>query len=212
MSARFLLALCLLLATALTSFARAQNRGVINDPDGFTNVRVRASTESPVVAKVIAGEVFAFESRAGSFAEWVKVTLASGQTGWMHASRVRFHAAPTDIVDGGPGDELNVYARREGLDYYALARAAAKGEPAAMKRYFAFRGDGAAAETHQTVLCTVMHLLGDEKLAKALDEGLSKDRTEFRAMIEEGNTLWPFEPVGYLKRNFPKTAKVLRLP
>ncbi len=201
-----------LLIVALTPFAGAQNRGVINDPDGFTNVRAKPSAESAIMAKVRTGEVFTFEYRGGSYAEWVKVTPVSGRTGWMHASRVRIHAAPADIVDGGPGDEVNVHARREGLDYYALARGAAKGEPSAMSRYFVFRGDGAAAETHSEVLGTVIHLLGDDKLAKFLNGRPFGERLEFRTMIEEGNTLWPFKPADYMKRNFPKTAKVLRFP
>ncbi len=209
MKAAFLLLFALgILALAPLAGAQ-QDRGVINDPDGFTNVRARPDPHAPVVAQARAGEIFSFESQAGKFAEWLEVTLASGQRGWMHASRVRRHAVPADITDGGPGDEANIAARRAGLNYYALTRDAARGEPAALTRFFAFRGDGAAAETHQAVWCTVMHLLGDEKLARFLSQQSAEERRQFRAVLQEGNTLWPFEPVGYMKRNFPQTAKAL---
>jgi hypothetical protein len=113
-------------------------------------------------------------------------------------------------VDGGEHDEVNEYARREGLDYYPLARAAAQGEQAAMRTYFKFRGDGAAGETHVEVLITVIHLLGDDKLAKVVSQQSVQDREALRSDIELGleNTL-PFEAKGYLQRNFPKTARAL---
>lgn len=128
----------------------------------------------------------------------------------MHYSRIRIFAALSDIVDGGEHDEVNVYARRTGLDYYPLARAAAKGEPAAMRKYFNFRGDGAAGETHVEVLITVIHLLGDDKLAKVVNQQSAADREALRSDIELGleNTL-PFEAKGYLERNFPRTARAL---
>ncbi len=201
--------LLFILGLALMQPTRAEERGVINDPDGFTNVRAGAATDSAIVAKVKAGEVFTFEHRGAEFAEWVKVTLGSGKTGWMHASRVRFHAVPADIKDGGPDDEVNLYARRKGLDYYPMARAATKGEPAAMRSFFAMQGDGAAAETHWVMVGTVMHLLGDEKLALFFTGKPAQMRADFRTALAQGNTFWPFEPAGYMKRNFPRTAKIL---
>lgn len=200
------------LAFGLTPLARADMHGVINDPDGFTNLRAKQDAGSGIVAKVKTGEIFTFKSSGGGFPVWVNVTLTSGQTGWMHASRVRFHARLSEIVDPGPDDEANVWARREGFDYYPVARAAAEGEPSAMERYFAFRGDGAAADTHWEVMGTVIHLLGDEKLAKFLNQQSPTARAEFRRMLTKGNTLLPFEPVAYLKRNFSKTAKALQIP
>jgi len=131
------------------------------------------------------------------------VTLSSGKTGWMHYSRIRLFAVPSDIVDGGEHDEVNEYARRTGLDYYPLARAAAKGEQAAMRTYFKFRGDGAAGETHVEVLITVIHLLGDDKVAKVVSQQSVEDREALRNDIELGleNTL-PFEAKGYLSAIF----------
>lgn len=214
MKARFLFAtfLCFF-AAALTSLARAQHRGVINDPDGYTNVREKPSADSATVTRVRAGEVFDFEHRGSEFATWVKVRLASGQTGYMHASRVRFHATVQSLADSTPGDEVNIYGRSRGIAYYPLARAAARGERAGMQRYFAIDDtDGAAAETHYSVFCSVVHLLGDERLAKFLEGQSRSYLANVREHLVSDMTLWPFEPKEYCKRNFPRTVKALSLP
>lgn len=198
------------LASSPTQFASAGTRVVINDPDGFTNVRAKPRETSAIVAQVKTGEVFECGEAPAYGSEWRKVTLGSGKTGWMHYSRIRLFAVPSDIVDGGEHDEANEYARREGLDYYPLARAAAKGEPAAMRTYFKFRGDGAAAEIHLGVLITVIHLLGDDKLAKVVSQQSVEDREGLRSDIDLGlEQRLPFQPKGYLKRNFPRTARAL---
>ena len=49
------------LVFALTRLALGQNRGVIDDPDGFTNLRAERSADSAIVARVKNGEVFKFE-------------------------------------------------------------------------------------------------------------------------------------------------------
>ena len=65
--------------------------GVIADPDGFTHLRAAASRESAIVATVKRGEVFDFQSDHRE-EPWWPVTLASGRKGYMHCSRIRFHA------------------------------------------------------------------------------------------------------------------------
>lgn len=206
-----LLLLCLVLSP--TQFASARTRGVVNDPDGFTNVRAEPRETAAIIARVKTGEVFEYGKASAEGSEWRKVTLSSGKTGWMHYSRIRIFAALSDIVDGGEHDEVNVYARREGLDYYPLARAAAKGEPAAMRTYFNFQGDGAAQETHVGVLITVIHLLGDDKLAKVVSQQSAADREALRNAIELGIEYnFPLKPKSYLRRNFPRTARLLWPP
>jgi hypothetical protein len=79
--------------------------------------------------------------------------------------------------------------------------------------YFKFRGDGAAAEIHVGVLITVIHLLGDDKLAKVVSQQSVEDREGLRSDIEMGlEHRLPFQPKGYLERNFPKTARMLSRP
>jgi hypothetical protein len=205
---RTFLLLVVCLGSALAQFALAGGHGVINDPDGFTNVRAEPRETAAIVARVRSGEVFEYGNPSMYGSEWWKVTLASGKTGWMHYSRIRCFAVPEDIVVA-ENDEVNIYARRHGLDYCAVARAAAKGDPAAMQRYFGFRGDGAAQETHEEIFNTVIHLLGDEKLAKFLSQQSPSYQEEVSTLITESNLLSPFGPIAYMKRNFPKTAKLL---
>src|SRR5689334_24048275 len=90
---RFILGLFMILAS--TRLAAGQTRGVIEDPDGFVNVRADKSAESAVIAKVKVGEPFTFEREDD--ADWCKVTLRSGKTGWMHYTRIRLHVTEADL-------------------------------------------------------------------------------------------------------------------
>lgn len=186
--------------------ASGQRRGVIDDPDGFTNLRAERDAKSAIVATVKREEVFTF---VAAEADWFKVTLGSGKKGYMHSSRIRLYATMADLADTKPTDEVNIYARRTGLDYYPLARAAAKGEAAAMQKYFGFVGDGAAGETHAEVCCSVIHLLGDKRLAAFLRLQPADYREKVRVLLTTSVTLDPFEAKPYLKRCFPKTAAAL---
>jgi hypothetical protein len=199
----FLLAVLAVLVSP--RLASGQHRGVIDDPDGFTNVRAQSDAKSAIVATVKRDEVFTFVWKDPA---WSEVTLGSGKKGYMHSSRIRLYAMMSDLAYTKPNDEVNTYARRSGLDYFPLARAAARGETAAMQKYFAFVGDGAAAERHLGIVGTVIHLMGDQKLA----EFLKRQPVDYREMVRETLTsdiTLPFEAEPYLKRCFPKTAAVL---
>lgn len=184
--------------------------GVIDDPDGFTYVRAGQSSESAIVAKVKAGEVFDFniDDLVTRPSEWRKVTLASGKKGYMHYSRIRFHATMADLADRQPGDEGNLCARAKGLDYYPLARGAARGERKAMQSYFGLVCDGAGGEIHAEICLSVIHLLGDDKLSKFLRGQSSDYLVNLREVIEYGTPNGQ-EPAAYLKRVFPKTSAIL---
>jgi uncharacterized protein YgiM (DUF1202 family) len=85
-------AACFLVLVSVFAFAplaQAQQAGVIDDPDGFVNVRAGKSADAAVIATVKTDEPFTFECE--NDAEWCKVTLASGKSGWMHLSRIRLH-------------------------------------------------------------------------------------------------------------------------
>lgn len=60
--------------------------GVINDPDGYSNLRKGKGTNHPIVKKIIEDEKFAIKRKDG---EWWLVVLADGTEGWLHESRVR---------------------------------------------------------------------------------------------------------------------------
>lgn len=185
-------------------------RGVIDDPDGFTYVRSGESQDSAIVARVKTGEVFDFEvqGQIRHPSEWRKVKLASGKEGYMHASRIRFHATMADLADRKAGDEANLCARGKGLDYYPLARAAARGERTAMQSYFGLACDGAGYDIHAEMCRAVIHLLGDEKLSKFLRGQSSEYLVNLRELVEYG-TPNPLEPAAYLKRVFPKASRIV---
>src|SRR2546423_10717698 len=91
------LLLCLGLTIGLTPSVFAL-REVIDDPDGFTYVRVGESQDSAIVAKVKTGEVFDFEKDdVRHMSEWSKVTLAAGEKGYMHSARIRFQATMAEL-------------------------------------------------------------------------------------------------------------------
>lgn len=185
-------------------------RGVIDDPDGFTYLRAGESPDSAIVAKVKTGEVFDFEPEMAIErpSEWRKVKLASGKEGYMHFSRIRFHATFADLADRQPGDEANLCARSKGLDYYPLARAAAGGEKEAMKSYFGLVCDGAGFDVHAEVCRSVAHLLGDEKLSTFL-RGQSKEYLVNLREVLEYTTRTAKGRDAYLKRAFPKASRIL---
>ena len=75
---------CLLVFAPL---AQAQRAGVIDDPTGSVDVRAEQNAEAAVIATVKNGEPFRFECENG--ADWCKVTLTSGKSGWMQISSIR---------------------------------------------------------------------------------------------------------------------------
>jgi len=66
------------------------NFAIINDPDGYTNVRAAADGKAEIVAKIVDGERFFFDEVPGS--NWVKVYRTADADaeciGYMHSSRV----------------------------------------------------------------------------------------------------------------------------
>jgi hypothetical protein len=184
--------------------------GTIDDADGFTYLRADASQGSAIVARVKSGEVFDFdvEDLVAHPSEWRRVTLASGKNGYMHYSRIRFRATMADLAGRQPGDEANLCARAKGLDYYPLARTAARGEKKAMQSYFGLSCDGAGADIHAVICRSVIHLLGDEKLSKFLRAQSSEYLVNLRYLVES-ETPNGQEPAAYLKRVFPKASAIL---
>lgn len=62
-------------------------RALIDDPDGYTNVRAGRGTNHEVVTTVVDGEVFyVIPQVAGQ--DWWPVRTSDGHTGFMHNSRI----------------------------------------------------------------------------------------------------------------------------
>jgi len=64
-----------------------QRLAIINDPDGYTNVRKDKGSEYPIVGKIAANEVFIFTPNY--YEDWWKVRNKDGSVeGYMHKSRI----------------------------------------------------------------------------------------------------------------------------
>lgn len=195
---------------AFTIQLGAEERGVIDDPDGFTNLRATPSTTARIVATVKRGQVFNFDAEPGD--AWCQVELASGKKGWMHASRIRRSFTEKDLPEKSePDDEIESYARSKGIrDYAAVARSAARGDTRAMEQFFALTGtDGAAAEEHVPILAAVFHLIGDERFSAFLNARPIDYQVAVRHLLADGEVTYPFDAASYLTRCFPKTAAIL---
>jgi tetratricopeptide repeat protein/SH3 domain-containing protein len=190
--------------------------GVIDDPDGYVNLRKEKSADSPIVAKVKKGEPFEFECRVineqrTEHETWCKVKLASGVTGWMHYSRIKWYYTEKDLPKGpeDSGEEIDEQTREQGVNYYEVTRAAARGDKKALKTFFSVGLDAAALETHITAIVPhVIHLVGDDKLAEFLREQSPVFREDISRDWDSG-TFAPFDSKEYFQRHFPKSAKLV---
>lgn len=197
-----------LFAVSLVRLAQAGDRGVIDDPDGYVNVRADKSAEAAVIATVKPNEPFTFTCEAKS--EWCSVTLASRKSGWMHLSRIRLFFTEKDLPEReNEGSEIDDFARRRGFNYATVTRRAARGDVKALKQFFAMAKDvdGAAAESYAGMPTAVYHILGDEKFAKFLSAQPLAYRMMVRNSIAVEGLISP--PSVYLPRHFPETTKVL---
>lgn len=94
--------------------------GVINDPDGYTNVRSGPGKNYSVITKIYKGEYFIIKSTDG---EWWSAIAPNGKEGYIHKSRVKIvreDAILTGYIndpDGytnvrsGPGKKYSVVAK-----------------------------------------------------------------------------------------------------
>jgi tetratricopeptide (TPR) repeat protein len=182
-----------------------QFRGVIDDPDGYVNVRKEKRADAPVITKVKAGEPFQFKKKEGE--DWCQVKLKSGLSGWIHYSRIKLFFTKDDLPPKTEkGDEIDEEAREQGVNYYDVTQAAVRGDQQALKTFLTLSADGAAAEEHHGVTCVVVHLIGDDPLAKFLSE-------QTRGFRDQVGFAWdmtyPFDTIEYFRQHFPKTAKIL---
>lgn len=73
--------------------------GVINDPDGFTNLRTGPGTDYAIISEINQNERFEVINRDG---EWWLAKTASGYVGYIHSSRVRMSKEmPKPVSAGG---------------------------------------------------------------------------------------------------------------
>ena len=77
---------------------------VINDPEGFTNVRAEKSSQSAIVGKVLEGEKFLTYQQSGA---WWRVRKSDGTTGFMFRKLIRLldgpNPDPAPVASSSPG-------------------------------------------------------------------------------------------------------------
>ena len=147
----------------------AQDAGVTSEPD--VGLRAEQSANAPVVGTVKRDEPFSYECEPK--AEWCKVTLRSGKSGWLERAVIRDHYTEKDLPERDDPknlSEIGSLARSRGFNYDTTVRAAARGDAKALKQFFALAEevDGAAAESYAGTPTTVFHLVGDRKFAAFL--------------------------------------------
>lgn len=59
---------------------------VIDDPDGFTNVRSQADRQGQIVAKIQKNEIFYTYDQDKN---WWQVRTSDGKTGYVHITRIK---------------------------------------------------------------------------------------------------------------------------
>jgi len=181
-------------------------RGVIDDPEGYVNLRKEKRADAPVITKVKAGEPFQFKKKEGE--DWCEVKLKSGVTGWMHYSRIKLFFTKDDLPSKSEkGDEIDEEAREQGVNYYDVTQAAARGDHQALKTFLTLSTDGAGGEEHDGITCVVIHLIGDDAFAKFLSEQTRGFSDE--AIAAGSGIVWPFDTKEYFRQHFPKSAKIM---
>ena len=175
-----------------------------SEPD--IGLRAEQRPDAPVVATVKSGEPFTYECEPN--ADWCKVTLRSGESGWLERLAIRYHFTEKDLPEKDDPknlSEIGSLARSHGFNYDTTVRAAARGDLKALKRFFGLSQhvDGAAAESHAGVPIVVYHLLGDAKFGAFL----KAQPLAYWTMVR--NSIAGIENVPYLRRHFPETVKVL---
>jgi uncharacterized delta-60 repeat protein len=201
---------------------------VINDPDGYTNVR---DYDGKVIAKVKAGERFVAAKpwNRSDDPRW-SVCLESGITGFVDKTRI--HLLPDEPLMKLNHDarkkewrklqslrnaELNEtasQAKGRGLDYFKVLRAASNGDKKALAQFFSLAEfmDGAAAEGYFPDAAAVFHLVGDKTFSNFVRGLPVADQVGVRGTVMGGLSEEEFAngaDVNYLQRYFPETTKLL---
>ena len=201
---------------------------VINDPDGYTNVR---DYDGKVIAKVKNGERFIATKpwNRTDDPKW-SVCLKSGITGFMDKTRI--HLLPDEPLmklnyDARKkdwrklrskrvteSDEVASQAKGHAVDYYKTLVRASEGNLKALAQFVSLAQfmDGAAAESYFPEAWELFHIVGDKTLAKFVRGLPLADQVGVRGTLIGGMSEEEFAngaDVDYLQRYFPETTKIL---
>jgi len=201
---------------------------VINDSDGYTNVR---DYDGKVIAKVKKNERFiaAKPWNRSDDPKW-SVRLESGITGYMDKTRI--HLLPDEPLmkfnydaskkkwrklqsqkrteDG----ETESAAKGHGVNYYKTLARASEGNFEALARIFSLADfmDGAAAEGYYPEMWELFNVVGDKTLSKFVRELPVANQVDVRGILIAAMSQEEFAngaDVDYLQRYFPETTKFL---
>ncbi|MDY0202239.1 MAG: SH3 domain-containing protein [Tenuifilaceae bacterium] len=81
----FILTFCLL-AIPFVNLISQEKRGIINDPDGFSNVRELPDGKSKIIDQIVDGEIFYYTENNEN---WYPVRTYKGVNGFVHKSRIK---------------------------------------------------------------------------------------------------------------------------
>ena len=79
--------LCLFFCLIFIIPVQAQELGYIDDPDGYTNLRLSPSGKSDIIGVILSGQTFNFYPETNS--DWWKVDFEF-RTGYVHKSRIKY--------------------------------------------------------------------------------------------------------------------------
>lgn len=213
----FLRIIGVLFAMLAASSGDAQTHvAVINDPDGYANVRAEPSTSAKAVARINDGERFITVKGE----EWWEVYAPSGPHGYMHGSRIK-------VLEGEPMPRLNY--RKESIllgarevpefqshakEYPKLVEQALRGTTEGLANFYSagrtLQLDGAGAEIHTMNLWEVFHAIGDKRFAEFLAGQPTEFMEEIGRELRSDFVTYPIDkPDEYLQRHFPATWKVI---
>lgn len=72
---------------AVSGIASTEEKSYIDDKDGYVNVRRDANSSSPVIAKIMEGEIFVVFPESG--VSWYRVNTSNNISGYVHKSRIK---------------------------------------------------------------------------------------------------------------------------
>lgn len=73
-------------ARSVNEVSNKSYKGVINDPDGYTNIRKTNNAKSEIIGKVVEGELFTYWETNDN---WYIVQTVKGVKGYAHKSRIK---------------------------------------------------------------------------------------------------------------------------
>lgn len=190
----------------------------LQGPGGHTDVRYADNPTSGITATVNNGErCIAIETPRS---DWWRTWLASGQSGFVAKRSIRTLPEEPLMKIRYDGEfmlshetgELRHASELQGVDYEATANSAIAGDAGALTRLLSAGPmmDERSIEAYLKMLWVVMHRIGDETFANSVHQQSRNAMEEIRKGFSDPSITAPFvDAEAYLKKDFPRTCKIL---